>query len=383
MKNVLPPDIIEMSVENHFSKFNRNSHIIYYSASLIIMIAFFSLFFIKIDITVLSRGIIRSASEPIRVTSSATGKIIKTTLKENMYVHTGDTLVWLNTEKYYDKIKHIQKLIKKNKAYLNDIEILSGSESTGLLRTDIFKSVQAEYKQKIAELNLNITLLQKSYNRAYTLYNKGVIPLAEKEEKEFHLKNKMEERDIFIKQSRNNWQSMAGEYETANNKFYNEISLLKKDIENYYIISPGSGHIANYNGIRKGSFVTTGQVIAIISPKDTLIAENLVPPKNIGYLRTGMAVFYQIDSYNYNEWGLATGKIIDISKKIFTIENQPFFKVRCNINETHLSLKNGYRGKLKNGLTITTRFRITKRTLAKLIFDKTDNWLNPKIIHEH
>jgi membrane fusion protein, peptide pheromone/bacteriocin exporter len=382
MKNVLPPEIIEMSVENHFSKFSKNSHIIYYSASLIIIIAFFSLFFIKIDITVLSRGIIRSASEPIPVTVSATGKIIKILLKENMYVNTGDTLVWLNTDKYHDKINHIKKLIKKNKAYLHDIKILSGSESTEL-RTDIYKSAQAEYRQKIAELNLNINLLQTLYNRTYTLYNKGVIPLAEKEEKEFQLQNKIEERDIYIKQSRNNWQSMAEKYETANNKFYNEISLLRKDIKNYYILSPGSGHIANYNGIRKGNFVTTGKVIAIISPKDTLIAENLVPPKDIGYLRMDMPVFHQIDSYNYNEWGLATGKIIDISKKIFTIENQPFFKVRCDINETYLSLKNGYRGEIKNGLTTTTRFKITKRTLAKLIFDKTDNWLNPKIIHEH
>jgi membrane fusion protein, peptide pheromone/bacteriocin exporter len=299
-----------------------------------------------------------------------------------MYVNTGDTLVWLNTDKYHDKINHIKKLIKKNKAYLHDIKILSGSESTEL-RTDIYKSAQAEYRQKIAELNLNINLLQTLYNRTYTLYNKGVIPLAEKEEKEFQLQNKIEERDIYIKQSRNNWQSMAEKYETANNKFYNEISLLRKDIKNYYILSPGSGHIANYNGIRKGNFVTTGKVIAIISPKDTLIAENLVPPKDIGYLRMDMPVFHQIDSYNYNEWGLATGKIIDISKKIFTIENQPFFKVRCDINETYLSLKNGYRGEIKNGLTTTTRFKITKRTLAKLIFDKTDNWLNPKIIHEH
>ena len=71
-----------------------------------------------------------------------------------------------------------------------------------------------------------------------------------------------------------------------------------------------------------------------------------------GQILIGMPTVYQVNAYNYNQWGLATGKIADISNEIFFIENQPFFKVWCNLNETHLSLKNGYKGKLKKGLTM-------------------------------
>lgn len=30
-------------------------------------------------------------------------------------------------------------------------------------------------------------------------------------------------------------------------------------------------------------------------------------------------------------------------------------------------------------MTLTGRFMITKRSLFQLLYDKTDNWLNPKI----
>jgi len=382
MNNVLPHEIIKNSYENHFSKFNSKSRIIYCGASFIIFLIGISLFFIKVDINVLSRGVIRFASAPVPITSMVSAEVEKINLEENKFVTAADTLIWLDTEKYQKKISFIQDHINKNRSYIHDLNILPYEKSEDLL-TGLFRTVYEEYNQKINELNLNIEILEKSYCRALILYNKGVIPLADKEKEEFHLINKIEEKRILIKQNRKEWRNLSDEYEKTNNDFQNEINLLKEQIKNHFILSPVSGYISNYNGIKKGSYVSPGNVVAIISPLDTLITENLVPPGNIGYLKTGMSVKYQIDSYNYTEWGMASGKIIDISNKIFLIKDQPFFKVRCDINETHLSLKNGYKGKIKNGLTTTTCFKVSQRTLAELIFDKTDNWLNPNTINEH
>jgi hypothetical protein len=76
-------------------------------------------------------------------------------------------------------------------------------------------------------------------------------------------------------------------------------------------------------------------------------------------------------------------KLYDRAKTLFDNEVIPVvFKVRSSLDQSFLALKNGYRGELKKGLTVTARFRVTKRTLAQLLFDKTDNWLNPKIIKE-
>ena len=56
------------------------------------------------------------------------------------------------------------------------------------------------------------------------------------------------------------------------------------------------------------------------------------------------------------------------------------FRVRCAVKENTLQLKNGYKGMLQKGLTYTARFYLTRRTLWQLLFDKLDNWLNPKTV---
>ncbi|WP_449436777.1 hypothetical protein [Pedobacter steynii] len=59
---------------------------------------------------------------------------------------------------------------------------------------------------------------------------------------------------------------------------------------------------------------------------------------------------FQIDAFNYNQWGLAEGKVLDISDDIIIINNnQPVFKVKCSLDQNYLILKNGYKGYLKKG----------------------------------
>lgn len=59
MKNILPQEIINLSVENHFSKFSKKSHFIYVTIIVSLVGMVISLFMIKTEITVQSRGIIR------------------------------------------------------------------------------------------------------------------------------------------------------------------------------------------------------------------------------------------------------------------------------------------------------------------------------------
>ena len=266
---------------------------------------------------------------------------------------------------------------------MDDLRILLGNDSfSAELKTNLFKRTRDEYRQKISEFNIETELLQKSYNRTQILFGKNVVPQTELEDKKYLLDRKLEEKDVFIKLNLNKWQQLVNEYMLLNKKYQNEIAGLKKDIENYFILAPHTGNITNYRGILPGNFVTPGQVIGVINPCDSLIIEHLVPPEDIGYLKTGMPAVFQIDAYNYNQWGLATGNIIEISEEIYFIDNRPFFKVRCRMNEQYLSLKSGYKGELKKGLTTTARFKITERTIAQLLFDKTDNWLNPNILNK-
>lgn len=379
MNSVFPPEIINVSVENHFARFSKKTSWLYIVVLLFFIGTVISLFFIKAEITVQSRGLFRSSSEPIELISPVVAKVEKSNLNENQSVLKGDTLVWLDCKKQSERIAYIQKRVLENEDYLNDISVMLSYKYSNLA-TSLYKTTNAHYRQKLSEFDMQIDLFQRSFRRAKTLFDKQVIPATELEEKQYQLGRILEEKKIYVQMSRNDWQQLAVNYEQENKNFESEIKNLQNEIRNYIITAPATGHITNYNGLKTGGFVSTGQTIAIISPDDHIIAEHLVSPQDIGYLHENMPVVFQVDAYNYNQWGTASGTVNEISNEIYIVNNQPFFKVRSSLNQSYLSLKNGYQGKLKKGLTNTARYKITKRTLAQLLFDKTDNWLNPKLI---
>ncbi len=157
----------------------------------------------------------------------------------------------------------------------------------------------------------------------------------------------------------------------------NKNSQFRKTKSEYIITAPINGTLINLAGIEKGSIITSGSILGEISPNTELIAECYISPIDIGLINKSQQAKFQIDAYNYNQWGFATGKIVDISNDIEIIENQPVFKARCKINEEYLQLKNGAKGKIGKGMTFNARFELAERTLYQLLYDKMDDWLNP------
>ena len=139
-----------------------------------------------------------------------------------------------------------------------------------------------------------------------------------------------------------------------------------------------AGTITGYTGIKEGNFISPNQSIARIAPDDDLLVECFVTPNDIGLIEQGMPATFQFHAFNYNLWGVASGKISEISSNVINLNNRPFFRVRCQLDQRFLKLKNGYTGNLKKGMTLTGRFKVADRSLYQLLYDKADNWLNPK-----
>ncbi len=381
MNSIFPSDIINVSLENHFVKFNRKSRLIYIVVIMFFLVGTVSLFLIRTEITVQSRGVFRSATEPVELVSPVIAKVIETNLNENQPVMCGDTLVWLDCRKQTERIAYVLKRTSENELYLKDISSMLSFQYSDLT-TSLYKTTHAQYRQKLSEYDMQIELFQKAFTRAKILFDNEVIPEAELEESQFQLDKIIEEKKNYVQICRNEWQQLSVNYHQENKDYASEVEGLKNEINNYAVVAPTSGHVTNYSGIKPGGFVTTGQTIAIISPDDQIMAEHLVSPQDIGFLNKNMPVVFQVDAFNYNQWGMATGTLIEISEEIYIVNNQPYFKVRSSLDQTHLSLKNGYQGKLKKGLTNTARYKVAKRTFAQLLFDKADDWLNPRIISE-
>ena len=366
------------TLENLIAK-NKTKSISIYLVVVIAIATFIGLLpIIKIDISSQSRGIIRSKIDNVPVTSAVSGKIVALKLKNNALVQKGDTLLIISKENLESEKQLNDTIYKTNETILQDLEmVLKGKFN---LQTSLIREEYYKYTTQKAELQSKVAQAQINYNRYKTLFEKGVIAKAEFEKYQFDLQFAKQALNSFVKQQMANWQNKKNELTLQLKNITGNNNKLSIEAQNYVLIAPITGTIENFTGLQTGSILNASQPIAHISPTDNLLVESTVSPNDIGLIKPNQKVKFQLDAFNYNQWGLLTGKVIDIDKNITLQENQAFFKVRCALDSKELKLKSGYKTQVSKGMTLTTRYIITRRSLFDLLFDKVDDWLNPKQI---
>jgi multidrug resistance efflux pump len=367
------------TLENLISKNKTKSISIYFVIVLAIIIFLILLPMIKVDISSQSRGIVRSRTENVPLSTIVSGRVVWLSLKNNAFVQKGDTLIKISKENLESDKKTQDKLSGSVLALLHDTSSLlqnkSDHLSTSAAREDLlkFESGKNELQSKISQAQLN-------YNRNKILYQKDIIAKADFEKLEYELRLTKQALLSFISQQKSMWENQKRDLEERLKNLNGTVAKINVESHNYSVLAPISGTIENYSGIQKGSFVNASQPIATISSADHLIVESNVSPNDIGLIKKNQKVKFQLDAFNYNQWGLLDGKVIDIDQNITIQGDQAFFKVRCALNSKSLHLKSGYQASVSKGMTLTTRYIITRRSLFDLLFDKVDDWLNPKTI---
>lgn len=361
----------------------RKNKIKSFSIYLIILLAVITVLgllpVIKVDISSQSRGIIRSKTDNVPVSTMVNGRINWICLKNNAFVKKGDTLLKISKENLESDKRTQDTLSHSVSSLLKDISNLLQNQTnhleTSTAREDLskFQSGKNELQSKIAQAQIN-------YDRSKILYNKEIIAKADFEKPEYELRLARQALQSFISQQKATWENQKRDLEDRLKNLNGAVAKINVESNNYLVLAPISGTIENFSGIQKGSFINASQSIATISSADHLIVESNVSPNDIGLIKKNQKVKFQLDAFNYNQWGFLEGKVIDIDHNISMQGDQAFFKVRCSLNSKTLSLKSGYKTDVSKGMTLTTRYIITRRSLFELIFDKIDDWLNPKQI---
>lgn len=346
-----------------------------------VIVIFISTLVIKTPISSSSRGIIRSQTENTKIVSVVGGRIIKNKLeKNNQRITQGDSLLIVSAEQF-DTQKSLQSSQSSDyQAQLQDLNKLTKGQYGGL-QTGQYQRELSAMQEKIAQVQTQLSLAKKDYDRASLLYNQGVIPKSEYD-KFYHTYQGLQSQVSGIREQQiAQWQAQKREVERQIRSLGAEVQRINQEQKNYIITAPISGRLVNFSGIQKGNFIIQGQSIGEISPEESLVAECLVSPKDIGFIKQGQKVKFQVDTYNYNQWGLLEGKVKEIDQNI-TVNQQTgdaYFRVLCTMDKNYLQLKNGYKGQIGKGMTLTARFHLTDRTLWQLLFDRVDDWFNPNL----
>ena len=367
------------TLENLIYKNKTKSISIYLVLVLAIIVFLFLLPVIKIDISSQSRGSIRSSTDNVPLMSLVSGKVTYVNLKNNRLVQKGDTLVQLTLESLHTDQATNKSLALDLKSRISDLSQATAGTGNALNTPEIQQEWQT-YSSKKQEMQNKIDQTQMGYNRNKGLFDKGIIARVEFEKYNYDYTFAQQEMTSLVKSQRSSWQSQKRELENQLKNLNGTLQKLAIDSKNYMITAPLSGTIENFSGIQVGSFLNASQPIANLSATDQLIVESTVSPNDIGLIHKNQKVKFQIDAFNYNQWGLLEGNVIDIDHNITIQGDQAFFKVRCSLNSTEMKLKSGNKTKVSKGMTLTSRYVITRRSLFDLLFDKMDDWLNPKII---
>lgn len=380
---LFPPEIIENTTESYLPRVSVKSQSIYTLVLLALIGLLFATPFMMIDISVQSNGTIRSVSEKSEIRSLVSGIISQIKVKENLSISEGQILFVLKTDLLDTKIRLNVYQQNDKKQLIQDLSMLVKIDSSSLLKVKGLKSplCTQQYNQFIYTLQENIQHLRKvkkELDADRFLYKEKVIAMREFDEKEFAYNRLVSEFRSSIEKQITLWQSDLSRYQIE----LTELEALKKQLleerELYTIKAPATGTIQQLTGKYIGSNIQVGESLGVISPDSNLIVECYVNPQDIGLLKVGMNANFQINSFNYNQWGLAKGKILSISND-FIIQNQhPIFKVKCLLDKNFLTLKTGHIGKIKKGMNLRARFIVTRRSIYQLMYDKVDDWLNPK-----
>jgi len=385
-KKLFPTEIVEFTAEYHFNKHNPRTLIVYQLLLLLVIGAIASLFVVKIDVSVKGTGLLRAVQENHAIKAIVSGRVEEVFVGENQRVEAGQVLARIRTD-ILDQEKDLLLSQRSDLgSQLDDLHKLTRLlqlrevKKRPVLSSAMYSQQFTLFWQRVSKLQNQLELAEKNFERYSQLYDNRVISAAEYDEANYTYQQAKTELELAYDEQASVWQQDLTNLRLKTGELGARISQVNKEQELYVLQAPASGTLQSVKGLRQGSMISANEVLAEVSPDSGLIAEAYILPKDIGYLRAGTPVNLQIEAYDYNQWGMATGEIASISADIFTDRGQPYFKVRCVLNEDRLALKNGYEGKLHKGMTLQARFFVTRRTLFQLIYDKADDWLNPNII---
>ncbi len=375
-------DFINDNRISYLSEIRRVNISIYWLVMLITIISISLLPVIKFDISVKSQGIVRPKDEKTELRSSVTSIIDSIYFKEGDTVRKGDIVIQLRKENIGIKKSMNNFEISQRDQFINDLRTLT---QRGIFNNSIINTLQSPvYKQQTSRFILQLSELHAQLKKVKKeLYMDSILSidrtLAPKEmfDKEIEYEKLIANIKALQEQQLASWQSEFVRYQLEKNQFQSANSQLTLDADFYAIRAPINGIIQNFNKYYKGSIVQSGEILGIISPESDIVAECYINTRDIGLIKPNQQATFQIDAFDYNYFGILTGKILSIDNDYTIVDNKPVFKIRCLLDARQLHLKNGFSGVLKKGMTLQARFIVARRSFWQLLFDKIDDWINP------
>lgn len=377
----------------------------------------------KVDIVAKGQGKIIPDGQVKSLQSILTGKIEDIYIKENDFVNKGDILFKLQNDDYiinkkqhqnalYDnKIKewknnYLLNFINNKQPKLNKPEFLTIDDFQNqknhiqkdkdfyLSKTKSIDHAIKTTKQEILAINNNILKLRKlvaikklkldkmeklktnnMISELDVLEAKEALILTESELESEQI-NLMKLKDSIISYNhelfsiktefKSKWMDELIETTQQIKQIENEIKKLEVNIENSYIRSPINGYIQELTKYTIGGVIQSGEEILVIVPENVnLVAEALIPSREIGFVEKGMDTQIKLDAFNFTKYGLLKAELIHISNDAIEDEKLGLvYKTIYKLENEYLE-KDNIKRHLQTGMGLSVEVKTGERTVME------------------
>ena len=193
--------------------------------------------------------------------------------------------------------------------------------------------------------------------------------------KRYEFRRIQAQRALLLQEARNRWADALSSAQAQERHLGAQREQLVQARALHEVRSPVRGSLEEVVSLSPGSFVRAGTRLAVVSPDTDLVAEVLVPPSDMGFIRLGEPVLLRVHAFNPQEWGVLTGRVESIGGDVVDTGAGPALRVRASIERSFLELPNGHRGNLRKGMTFEARFLVARRSLFQLLRDRVHDWI--------
>ena len=378
---ILPAGYVADTTDVYLASSRRGASRIYLALLAAVAGAGIALPLTRIALTVQARGSVRPAIERHEVVAPEGGIVEQVRASRGALVRAGDTLLVLDQAPIRARAELLREQIDRRRRELEDLGKLVRPMRAGEPPTLETSRLGAAYAQHAGELHANLLRqeeVSKRQSRAAALAERNLLPLSELEGLRAEVELLQSDADLLVRRRRAEWRAEEVVLREELESLILEARLNAEEGGRLVIRAPAAGTLEELVSVSPRSYLAPGARVGTISPASPFVAEVWIAPTTVGLLREGDRARLQVDAFDYNEWGTIPGVLTEVSHDFVLVAEQPFFRGRVTLDRTTVVLANGSVGRLRKGMTLTARFQVADRSLWQLLWDRLEDWIDPR-----
>ncbi|MFY7999751.1 MAG: HlyD family secretion protein [Candidatus Kapaibacteriota bacterium] len=328
-----------------------------------------------VDVSVHAQGVVRPLGGVHAVQSTTTAYIRFLPIRENQFVQAGDTLAVLDASASEERMKMLGERVRRLQEEIADIRALAELSPSHIFHFPTFARERDVARAEAALRRKEIASAQAKFQRTSDLWAKNFVSREEYENARLQVEQKEQALEQWTQSHRRN--ALEREKQGNMSLAEQESSLKELSLEHQRTVlrSPASGFVTNLAVRSSGVVLTPSAPLCVIAPRGEQCVEFVVAARDIGFLREGLRVRYQLDALPFQEWGTAEGRIVSIAKDVSLTSGQgqqAGFKIVGTMPSEHLfSQRQHQKATVSVGMTCRASIIVAEKRLLSMLWDKT------------